>query len=48
MESKGNQKIFLKASKGDLASQLGMSQETLSRKLTVLNRQRIEDIVRGK
>lgn len=34
--SDGGQEILLNMSKGDLASQIGMSQETLSRKLAVL------------
>ena len=32
--SEGKRSIHLKMSKGDLASQMGMSQETLSRKLS--------------
>lgn len=34
--SQGKVEILLPMTKGDLASQLGMSQETLSRKLTAL------------
>lgn len=34
--SEGRQEVLLPMTKGDLASQLGMTQETLSRKLTAL------------
>ena len=37
--SEGKQEVFLPMSKGDLASQLGMTQETLSRKLTALEKE---------
>jgi len=36
--SEGKQEVFLPMTKGDLASQLGMTQETLSRKLTALEK----------
>lgn len=39
--SKGKKEIILPMTKGDLASQLGMSQETLSRKLTELQEEGI-------
>lgn len=37
--SAGEQEVFLKMTKGDFASHLGMSQETLSRKLTAFQEQ---------
>jgi CRP-like cAMP-binding protein len=36
--SEGKQEVFLPMTKGDLASQLGMTQETLSRRLTALEK----------